>query len=159
MAGEATGRIQLIELNNKYVLRSYSEHQNRINSISFAKDNRTFVSCANETSIKLWDIRSTEKECQINVANAHADNVKRVNFVPQNEENNLVLSVGQDGFVKMWDLRTTQQPLSSLNVENPIEDFCFGPNREVMVGHSNSLQLLTFAEDSQLKTLETLYPF
>lgn len=119
-----------------------------------------FVSCANETSLKMWDIRSTERECQVNIVNAHADNVKRVAFLPKNEENNLILSAGQDGFVKVWDVRKTDQACASFNVENPIEDFCFGPHDEIMVAHSNSLQLLHCdIEDLQLTSLETLYPF
>ena len=56
LVGEVSGRIQLMELKNKFALRSYSEHSNRINCMDFAPDNRYFISCANETSIKLWDI-------------------------------------------------------------------------------------------------------
>jgi len=56
VVGESSGGIQLFELENKFVLRNYGEHSNRINCLDFSPDNRHFISCANETAIKLWDI-------------------------------------------------------------------------------------------------------
>lgn len=72
----------MFELNNKFILRSYSEFKNRINYLKFAQDNKRFVSCANETSIKLWDIQNTEKKPIIQFMAAHADNIKKVDFLP-----------------------------------------------------------------------------
>ena len=59
LVGEISGRIQLFELKNKFALRSYTEHSNRINCLDFSADNRHFISCSNETSIKLFDIQNS----------------------------------------------------------------------------------------------------
>ena len=56
LAGEKTGRIQLFELNNKFVLRQYTSFSNRINCMTFDQSNQKFLACANETSIKYFDI-------------------------------------------------------------------------------------------------------
>ena len=78
LVGEVSGRIQLMELKNKFALRSYGEHSNRINCMDFAPDNRYFISCANETSIKLWDIQNSDSSADISIPAAHSDNIKRV---------------------------------------------------------------------------------
>ena len=62
LAGEKTGRIQLFELNNKFVLRQYNSFTNRINCMTFDLNNKNFLACANETSIKYFDIQSTETD-------------------------------------------------------------------------------------------------
>ena len=56
LVGETSGRTQLFELKNKFALRSYVEHSNRINCLAFSPDKRHFISCANETAVKLFDI-------------------------------------------------------------------------------------------------------
>ena len=56
LTGESNGKVQLFELTNKYVLRNYSEHANRVNCLAWAEDSRRFASCANDTSIRLYDI-------------------------------------------------------------------------------------------------------
>lgn len=78
LVGETSGRVQLFELKNKFVLRSYTEHANRVNCLDFSPDNRHFISCANETAIKLWDIQNSETQSDLSILAAHSDNIKRV---------------------------------------------------------------------------------
>ena len=59
LVGESSGRVQLFETQNKYVLRTYEEHQGRINNLCFSSNNRNFLSVANETSVRLWDIQDS----------------------------------------------------------------------------------------------------
>ena len=57
LVGDKAGKIELIELKNRIALRSYAdEHKNQINCLDFSSNKRTFVSCSNETSFKLFDI-------------------------------------------------------------------------------------------------------
>jgi WD40 repeat protein len=57
LCGEKTGRIQLIELQNKFVLKTYEEeHANQINAFAFKQTMREFVAGANDTNIKVFDI-------------------------------------------------------------------------------------------------------
>lgn len=104
LVGETSGRIQLMELKNKFALRQYSEHSNRVNCMDFAPDNRYFVSCANETGIKLFDIQNSDSSAELSIVAAHSDNVKRVQFY---KDQKTLLSASSDSTVKLWDLRNT----------------------------------------------------
>ena len=59
VAGEGTGKIQLIEVKNKYILRSYSMGKNRVNALSFSESNSHFASCANDTCLRYYDIQDS----------------------------------------------------------------------------------------------------
>lgn len=112
LAGETSGRIQLFELKNKFALRTYTEHANRINCFDFAPNSRHFISCANETAIKVWDIQNTSTEADLSILAAHADNIKRVSYLDEQR----ILSASSDSMVKLWDLRNTAKPVSSLKM-------------------------------------------
>lgn len=59
VAGEGTGKIQLIEVKNKYILRSYTMGKNRVNALSFSESNSHFASCANDTCLRYYDIQDS----------------------------------------------------------------------------------------------------
>jgi len=81
LTGEKSGRIQLHELKNKFVLRTYAEFTNRINSMQFSEDKRRVVACANETGIRMFDISEYGSNSVLQMTAAHGDNVKKVQFL------------------------------------------------------------------------------
>ncbi len=56
LTGEKTGRIQLVELQNKFILKTYEEHANQINAFDFKGNMKEFLVAANDTHIKLFNI-------------------------------------------------------------------------------------------------------
>ena len=96
------------------------EHGNRINCLDFAPNNRNFVSCANDTSIRYYDITEVSSKAAISILAGHSDNVKKVKIL----DDFRVISASSDKTVKIWDLRKTAEPTCRFVVENPIEDFC-----------------------------------
>jgi WD40 repeat protein len=57
LAGDKSGKIELVEIKQKLSLRTYeNEHKTQINCLDFAPSKRAFISCANETSWKYFDI-------------------------------------------------------------------------------------------------------
>lgn len=128
LCGEKTGRVQLIELNNKFILKSYEhEHANQVNSFDFKSTMREFISAANDTHVKVFDI--LEQQSVLTIHNAHADNVKKVKYVGDY----CVLSGSADKTVRLWDLRNPSEALSLCKLPQPIEDFTFLDNSEDLV--------------------------
>jgi WD40 repeat protein len=56
LTGEASGKVQLFELKNRIPLRNYTMGKNRVNALSFSDNSRNFLSCANDTCIRYFDI-------------------------------------------------------------------------------------------------------
>jgi len=108
-------------MSNKFVLRNYSEHKSDINSIAFAPNKQDFSSCANETSIKLWNV--LEHRSVMTMYNAHKDHVKKVHFLNENE----LISGSYDRTIKLWDLRNGKEPFAAWRFEHAVEDFCMMP--------------------------------
>lgn len=67
---------------------------------------REFVSAANETSIKSYNI--ADMKSQFTIQGAHTDNIKRVMYIDEN----YMLSGSADKTVKLWDVRNYSQALS-----------------------------------------------
>jgi len=155
LVGETSGRIQLFELKNKFVLRQYGEHSNRINCLDFSPDNRHFISCANETAIKLWDIQNSNTESELTIAAAHSDNIKRVSYLSEHT----ILSASSDSTVKLWDLRNTASPVSTLRLQNPVEDFCMRGDNQLVISHGNSLSIATISPEGILEEQSSFFPF
>ena len=145
LVGETSGRIQLFELKNKFVLRSYGEHSNRINSLAFSADNRHFISCANETAIKLWDIQNSDTQADMSILAAHSDNIKKVCYL----DSQTILSTSSDKTVKLWDLRNTSTAVSSLRMQNPVEDFCLRNSSQMIVTHGNAISVVEISRGSE----------
>jgi len=69
------------------------------------------------------------------------------------------MSASSDGTVKVWDLRNTAQALSSMRVDNPVEDFCQrGPN-QFIVAHGNALSVAEMTSEGILEHRSSFYPF
>ena len=98
----------------------------QINCLDFAADNRGFVSCANETGIRVFDIQDNSNVAAITINAGHADNIKKVAYLNEH----LILSGSADRTVKLWDLRNTEAPVSSLTLDKPVEDFCLRANTQ-----------------------------
>jgi len=75
LIGDKLGKIELMELKQKVALRTYEEHKTQINSLDFSSNKRNFVSCANETSWKLFDIQVPSRSV-LTCQGAHSDNIK-----------------------------------------------------------------------------------
>jgi U3 small nucleolar RNA-associated protein 15 len=154
LAGDASGKVQLFELKNRYALRSYTMGKNRVNALSFSENNRNFASCANDTCIRYYDIQDSSNKCAIEIASAHSDNIKKVHILSEHH----LLSASADRHMKLWDLRSTSKPVCSFKVENSIEDFCVLPNNKLVLAQGNTLTLAKLADDS-IRRLNDFYPF
>lgn len=155
LVGENSGRIQLFETQNRYTLRTYEEHAGRINSLCFAQNNKNFLSAANETSIKLYDIQDSTHNAALTIQAAHSDNIKKLIYLSEHH----FLSASSDKTVKLWDLRSTKTPIAAQKYANPIEDMCLlQSNTALVVAHGPQLAM-TETSESNLKLIKEFYSF
>ena len=63
----------------------------------------------------------------------------------------ILASVSADRTVKLWDLRKTNESISSINVSNPVEDFCVNGDK-LYVAHGNVISLVSY-KDEKLELL------
>ncbi|XP_014674202.1 PREDICTED: protein TSSC1-like [Priapulus caudatus] len=73
--------------------------------------NATQIATANDTSIRLWDLRSMEQVSNIDVA--HMQCVRNLDFNPNKQY--YLASCGDDCKTKFWDTRKTDEPLLVLS--------------------------------------------
>jgi hypothetical protein len=69
----------------------------------------------------------------------------------------LVLSGSSDRTLKLWDLRNSSEPLSSIKLHYPIEDFCKLNENKLIVANGSSMTLIS--TESNLKLLTEYQAF
>eukprot|EP00347_Sterkiella_histriomuscorum_P009274 403341835 len=144
LAGENSGRIQLFEIKNKFILKTYQEFTSQINSFDFKPNMKEFVAGSNESGIKYFSIQ--EPQSIFTIKNAHNDNIKKVQFV----SDNILLSASQDKTVKLWDLRNYNTPLSTVSYQYSVEDFVTYRDNLYAVANGNIISNLYINEQTLL---------
>lgn len=76
-------------------------HRQRINTLSWAKEDDILASGGNDDSIYLWSLKKTIK--RIHYAFAHRGGVVALDFM-KDRDGYQILSVGNDGCINQWDL-------------------------------------------------------
>ena len=91
--------IYLWDVNNKGLIRTFSGHNLRVNSLAFSPDGKTLGSGSNDKTVRLWKINSGE---QLHILEGHSSNVSTVAFTPDSKS---LLSSGGGG-IRVWDVET-----------------------------------------------------
>lgn len=150
------GNIELVEIKQKLALRSYNDHKNQINCLDFAANKRSFISCSNDTSWKLYDIQNISgaiMTCQA----AHSDNIKQVMFLPKTSD--IVISGSSDKYLKIWRIKDDISLVSQLRLNESIEKFVLVDQNLLIVANGNLISLVKIDKDYQLKILQNIHVF
>jgi centriolar protein POC1 len=108
-SGSEDRTVKLWDVTSKALIKDYSDdnagltsvrvHTDAVNSVKFHPDGTCVASGSNDTSIKIWDIRSNRL---IQHYDAADQGVTSVAFHPNGR---YLLSSARDATVKIWDLR------------------------------------------------------
>ncbi|PKY37387.1 WD40 repeat-like protein [Rhizophagus irregularis] len=122
VAGDATGLIQIFDINSRAILRTMKGHKLPVQITKFAPVKTQILSCSDDKTVKIWDISGQEP---VSVLEGHQDYV-RAGLI-SNDNPHLVLSGSYDQTVKLWDLRTNTCTMT-LTHEMPVEEVLIFPS-------------------------------
>jgi WD40 repeat protein len=82
--------------------RSLRGHERAVYHAAFSPDGRTFVSCGQDGTVRLWDV-ATGRTIRMLRAPGRADEVNWAEFSP---DGRTIVSAGDDGQARLWDVAT-----------------------------------------------------
>ncbi|RHZ77413.1 hypothetical protein Glove_180g119 [Diversispora epigaea] len=116
VAGDATGLIQVFDINSRAILRTLRGHNLPVHITKFAPGNTQVLSCSDDKTVRIWDIPGQEA---ISVFKEHQDYVRA--GVINDENPHLVLTGSYDQTIKLWDMRSNSCTISMVH-DAPVED-------------------------------------
>ncbi|KAJ3299413.1 snoRNA-binding rRNA-processing protein [Borealophlyctis nickersoniae] len=121
VAGDATGLVQLFDLNSRAILRTLSGHDGAVHVTRFSPDQNQILSAGDDRTVRIWDVPTQTPAA---LFNEHEDYV-RAGLV-SSDNCNLVLSGSYDHTVKLWDLRA-KGCMMTMHHEFPVEALLMYP--------------------------------
>ncbi|KAH0789041.1 Transcription initiation factor TFIID subunit 5 [Histomonas meleagridis] len=121
-AGASRDRtISLWSLRSPNVLRLFIGHTLPINKVIFSQDTRNIISCANDLTMRVWDIASGNQTAMFSCGRSPPialDVSPNNNLVACGCENGNVILWSMEKGVKVWDVNEFGSPVSDLKFTN-----------------------------------------
>ncbi|KAI9304399.1 WD40-repeat-containing domain protein [Cunninghamella echinulata] len=103
VAGDATGLVQLFDVNSRAILRTFREHTMPVHVTKFSNNKTNIMSASDDKTVRVWDIPT---ETSVNIFEGHEDYVRT--GVVSDDNPNLILTGSYDQTVKLWDMRQNE---------------------------------------------------
>ncbi|KAF2677879.1 WD40 repeat-like protein [Lentithecium fluviatile CBS 122367] len=120
LSADQTGIVKYWQTNFNNV-KEIQAHTEAIRGLAIAPTDSKFVTCADDTTLKIWDFTSSTEESTLT---GHGWEVKSVDWHPQK---GLLVSGSKDHQVKLWDPRTGRCLTTLHGHKNPISKTMFEP--------------------------------
>jgi WD40 repeat protein len=155
---------QFVELEPPLPRQKYIGHTSAVRSIDISRDNRRFVSCSHDLTVRLWDIQSGS--C-VATMTEHSNWIHQALFLDEDT----VLSVAEDCKVYCWNIATglvellpTNQTawLMGIAVADDRQTFAVGYSNHTieiwnwetrtcrnLTSHGNRIKMMSFSSDGQ----------
>jgi U3 small nucleolar RNA-associated protein 15 len=127
VAGDATGLIQMFDLNSRAILRTFREHSKPVHVTKFSSNKTQILSASDDKTVKLLDIPG---QSILNNFDEHKDYVRSA-LVSQ-DNSNIILSGSYDHTVKLWDARENKCTLT-FDHGAPVESVLLYPGGSLAV--------------------------
>ncbi|CAD8196067.1 unnamed protein product [Paramecium octaurelia] len=124
-------------------LNQLKGHHGSVNSISFSPDGKSFASCSDDKSIRLWEVRTGKIISMLEGENK----VCSVFFSP----NGTTIASCNGKFVSIWNLKKGKQILK-LNGQEYVNCVCFSPDGTILASGSKDQSICLWdVKTGQLK--------
>ncbi|KAI8942085.1 hypothetical protein NX059_000183 [Plenodomus lindquistii] len=120
LSADQTGVVKYWQTNFNNV-KEIQAHTEAVRGLSIAPTDSKFVTCADDTTLKIWDFASSAEESTLT---GHGWEVKSVDWHPHK---GLLVSGSKDHTVKFWDPRTGRCLTTLHGHKNPISKTMFEP--------------------------------
>ncbi|KAL7776406.1 hypothetical protein CFE70_006822 [Pyrenophora teres f. teres 0-1] len=120
LSADQTGVVKYWQTNFNNV-KEIQAHTEAVRGLSIAPTDTKFVTCADDTTLKIWDFASSTEELTLT---GHGWEVKSVDWHPHK---GLLVSGSKDHQVKFWDPRTGRCLTTLHGHKNPISKTMFEP--------------------------------
>ncbi|PSN74145.1 WD40 repeat-like protein [Corynespora cassiicola Philippines] len=120
LSADQTGIIKYWQTNFNNV-KEIQAHTEPVRGLAIAPTDVKFVTCADDTTLKIWDFATSAEESTLT---GHGWEVKTVDWHPQK---GLLVSGSKDHQVKLWDPRTGRCLTTMHGHKNPISKTMFEP--------------------------------
>jgi polyadenylation factor subunit 2 len=134
-AGDDGGVVKYWQPNMNNV-KATQAHKEPVRGLAFSCTDLKFVSCSDDTTLKVWDFARCQAE---HVLAGHGGDVKAVDWHPQKA---LLASASKDTLVKLWDAKNAV-PVASLHGHKNMVTSC--------KWNANGNWLLTASRDQSVK--------
>ncbi|KAH6625616.1 WD40-repeat-containing domain protein [Boeremia exigua] len=120
LSADQTGVVKYWQTNFNNV-KEMQAHAEAVRGLAIAPTDSKFVTCADDTTLKIWDFASSQEELTLT---GHGWEVKSVDWHPHK---GLLVSGSKDHQVKFWDPRTARCLTTLHGHKNPISKTMFEP--------------------------------
>lgn len=120
LSADQTGVVKYWQTNFNNV-KEIQAHTEAVRGLAIAPTDSKFVTCADDTTLKIWDFASSAEESTLT---GHGWEVKSVDWHPHK---GLLVSGSKDHQVKFWDPRTGRCLTTLHGHKNPISKTMFEP--------------------------------
>ncbi|KAI8082758.1 WD40-repeat-containing domain protein [Halteromyces radiatus] len=127
VAGDATGLVQLFDINSRAILRTFREHTMPVHVTKFSNNTTNIMSASDDKTVRIWDIPT---ETSINVFEGHEDYIRA--GVVNDDNPNLVITGSYDQTVKLWDMRENSCVMT-MQHGAPVESLLMYPGGSAIV--------------------------
>lgn len=144
-------QVNHIDILTGNVIRRFYGHTDRINTVSMNKIETVIVSGSYDCSVRIWDLKSTNRE-PIQVLSQAKDSISKV-FVL----NDKIISASVDGCIRIYDIR--MGVIQTDNIESPINGMDISPDEKFLLVScmDDSIKLFDIDNGETLKIYKGLH--